>query len=194
MSGAGKRGGIAMRMATASGFAALALSVVAIAGQAGQYDSVGIIVAALAVLVTALVGNQIYNVALFREKLEEQKREIRDEYSREIRKAKDRATGICLAQFAVMMSQQDNPDFGIVLNLAVNSLSELNESADGDDLSSEAYGKVVDLLYDISQKNLTDSGIRIESKVLYLTVAARIRDAEKRESILRFIDGLLDYD
>lgn len=144
-----------------------------------------ILVAVLSILVTVLIGFQIFNLIDFNQRLQRVKKKIRKQYRVDVEKAKYDATGMALAQLG--LSQYYNGDYSNAIRSLFNAIGVL---ADGskDDFATDAYSHAVDLIYSIvTDERVSGSSFSSDEKRTNIVIASSIKDKDKRDKILDFL-------
>ena len=144
-----------------------------------------IIVGVLSILVTVLIGYQLFGTIDFERRLNHFKLEIKEQYKIDVEKAKYDATGMSLAQLG--LSQYYTDDYSNAIRSLFNAIRVL-EKGSNDEFANEANIHAIDLIYMIvSDKRVTGAFFSAEEKRANIASASNIKDIKKRDKILAFL-------
>lgn len=144
-----------------------------------------IIISVLSILVTLLIGFQVYTLIDFNGRISRAKKEIEEKSKEIVEKAKNDAAGLALAQLG--LSQYHSHDYENGIRSLFNALALLFEGNRDTD-SETAISHAVDLLFQIStDEQIISLSLDRFSKDLFLKTACNIPDQEKREKIILFV-------
>jgi hypothetical protein len=132
---------------------ALSVSVAALVIACRHTVDAAYIIGVLAVLVTVLIGWNIYSLIDFNGKTEKiegaLRAEFKEEIAREVENAKYASAGVAMAQSG--LAEYNNQKYGSAFLILMNALILLERGADGFDLAMEARGEAVRLLCEIAE-------------------------------------------
>lgn len=144
-----------------------------------------LIVAILSVLVTILIGFQIFSIIDLNQRFRRLENKVKKQYLVDIEKAKCDATGMSLAQLG--LSQFYNDDYDNAIRSLFNALAILRNGS-MDDFASDAYYHAIDLIYSIVQdERVIGASFSKEEKMNNIVTSSSIEETEKRDTILAFL-------
>jgi hypothetical protein len=177
---------------------ALSVSVAALVIACRHTVDAAYIIGVLAVLVTVLIGWNIYSLIDFNGKTEKiegaLRAEFKEEIAREVASAKYASAGIAMAQSGLV--EYNNEKYGSAFLILMNALILLERGADGFDLAMEARGEAVRLLCEIAEyleKNGNSIKLPEGSEKFYAVVAAMkdISDSD-RKTLFRMLRRIVN--